>query len=303
MTQTKNLSQPDSLALGNTKASDRCRGYCFTLNNYSDSEYSALLNFCKKKDKYIIGKEVGKEKETPHLQGYFYSKNQVRWTTLKKLSPRAHWEACKGNMLSNYKYCFKEGDFVTNIDPEKDFKDKKIARTQRLLKKYEKITWKDWQQRCIDIIEGDIDERKIYWFWEETGNIGKSFMNKYLGLKYDAILCSGKKNDIFHQIFKHMHNKVKGQWIDNGKDPKLILVDCPRTSLGYMNYGALEECKNGCIFSGKFEGGTCYFDHPHIICFANEPPDTSTMSEDRWEIIEIYNPNKKKEKDEDEIFF
>ncbi|WP_445779031.1 hypothetical protein [Shewanella sp.] len=275
---------------GNTNSLDiKGRNWCFTLNNYTDTEYTSILSFCTKPGKlYIIGKEIG-ESGTPHLQGYISSKNAIRFNTLKSVCSRMHLEKAKGDGMANRKYCSKDGNYETNIPAPA------LTRHERLLKKYDNAKWKDWQQEIIDIVEGEIDDRKIYWFYEPTGNIGKSFLNKYLGLKYDAIICAGKKADVFNQVFTWFDKKEN---ID--ADPRLVLVDCPRVNMNYFNYSALEEIKNGMIFSGKYEGGVCYFEAPHVICFANSPPDTSTMSADRWVITQI--GEKEEEFSEDNFF-
>lgn len=87
----------------------RSRAWCFTLNNYSDDEYSSLLTTpCAY---LVVGKEVG-ESGTPHLQGYIYFTLQRPLSFVKKINSRAHWEPAKGDSLQNYIYCSKDGDFV-----------------------------------------------------------------------------------------------------------------------------------------------------------------------------------------------
>lgn len=274
-------TQPDSPAGNTNTAGDKARSWTFTLNNYSDSEYSDLLIFCKKKDRYIIGKEVGKE-GTPHLQGYFYHRNQTRWSTLKKLNPRMHLEKARSDIETNYNYCSKEGNFVTNIEPpKKSAKELLEEKTERVLKQYENVEWKPFQKKCINICEADKDPRKIYWFWEPTGNFGKSFITKYLFCRFGGIICSGKQNDVFNQLNTFMKE-------NENSDPNIVICDIPRRLIDYFSYSALEKLKDGLVYSGKYEGGICLLEEaPHIICFANEPPDTSSMSEDRWVIERI----------------
>ena len=87
----------------------RSRAYCFTLNNYSEQELSSLLSTpCTY---LVVGKEEGAE-GTPHLQGYIYFPNGKTLSSLKKISPRAHWELAKGDSLQNYNYCTKDGDLL-----------------------------------------------------------------------------------------------------------------------------------------------------------------------------------------------
>lgn len=87
--------------------------WCFTLNNYSDEEYTRLLQcFGSSTVYFIIGKEVG-ESGTPHLQGYFELKKRDRITGLKnKISGRAHFEVARGTGSDNRVYCSKGGDFT-----------------------------------------------------------------------------------------------------------------------------------------------------------------------------------------------
>lgn len=93
--------------------------WCFTLNNYDDSEVEILNNFFNEKCKYAIyGKEKGKM-ETPHLQGFFVLKKQWRLSALKKINNRWHLESARSDIKDNYKYCSKEGDFYEFGDKRK----------------------------------------------------------------------------------------------------------------------------------------------------------------------------------------
>lgn len=84
------------------------RGWCFTLNNYSESEYDALLGTeCV----YVcIGKEVGAS-GTPHLQGYLYYRTEKSFTQVRSLCSKCHWEAANGSPADNRVYCSKDGKF------------------------------------------------------------------------------------------------------------------------------------------------------------------------------------------------
>lgn len=263
--------------LGNTKPSPiriRNRKWCITLNNYTSEEYDAMTQyFSSKKYKYIIGKEMG-ENKTPHLQIYVEHTSDIYFDTIKKLFPRVHMEKARGNRDQNVDYCSKEGNFVCN-GLEKKMSMKEKAKLL-VLKRYENIVWKDWQQNLIDLINKEPDDRTINWIHEEKGNIGKSFLCKYIVCKYDAIIADGKKDNIFNQVNIHM---------DNDKLPTIIILDIPRHNVEYINYGVLEQLKNGMIYSGKYEGGVCIFPPPHVLVFCNVAPDTSHMSEDRWNII------------------
>lgn len=86
----------------------RARGYCFTLNNYSEAEETAIKDW---KYQYLIfGHEKG-ESGTPHLQGYVYFESAKTLSALKKLQPRAHWAKAYGTPEQASVYCEKDGDF------------------------------------------------------------------------------------------------------------------------------------------------------------------------------------------------
>lgn len=268
------LTQSDTNDLKGNTASFRSRRWAFTLNNWTQEEFTHLTQWVKSNcENWIIGKEEG-ESKTPHLQGYFDFKNAKSMKTIKKVNNRLHLEKAKGTVEDNKTYCSKEGNFITNI----------LNVEEKLLKiQYENVVWKDWQQRIIDIITSEPHPRRVYWFWDETGNIGKSFVCKYISMKYNALICSGKTTDIFNQCLN---------WRNNNKNEIQIppcLIDVPRSEFSHINYAAIEQLKNGFLYSGKYEGGKIHGLPPHVIIFANSTPNVSQMSEDRFEITELNN--------------
>ena len=102
--------------------------------------------------------------------------------------------------------------------------------------------------------------------------LGKSALVKYLVVKHDALMITGKSNDIYY-----IKSKIPSK-------RKLFICDISRSVMEYVNYGAIEQIKNGL---GKYRGIQLNFNCPHVIVFANQPPDRSKMSEDRWNIINI----------------
>jgi len=262
------------------KKNTKSRGWIFTLNNWTEEEYATIKDFVlKKTDFYIIGKEVG-ESGTPHLQGYFYKKDKIRFGQLKVLCNRWSLKMARGSPEHNLTYCSKDGDFITNIQKKKT-PDEFIKETEQkiLHNEYADVVWKPWQQEILNIIETKPDNRTIHWYYETKGNTGKSFLTKYIALKYNVIIADGKKADIFNQVNMMMREQQQ--------IPAVIILDVPRRNQGYVSYGVLEQLKNGMIYSGKYEGGRCIFESPHVIVFSNSLPDTSEMSADRWHIVNI----------------
>lgn len=85
------------------------RNVCFTLNNYTQEEYTNIIGMtCRY---MVVGIEVGKN-GTPHLQGYIEFTGGIRFSTLKRAMPRAHIERRYGNALQASEYCKKDGNFT-----------------------------------------------------------------------------------------------------------------------------------------------------------------------------------------------
>lgn len=252
------------------------RAWCFTLNNYTEDEWRQCIEVFESRNyDYIIGKEECPTTGTKHLQGYFRTKKSaIRFSTAKNINKRMHLESARGTIEENYKYCSKDNNYTTNITMKKTNREK-------VMEKYNGVIWKDWQQEIIDIVESEPDDRTIHWYWEEQGNVGKTFLIKYLVLKYNAIVCEGKTTDVFNQI-----NTVLKESEDKA-DIRLVVCNVPRTMSDYINYRALEECKDGLMYSGKYEGGVCVFPSPHVIVMANVICDRGKMSDDRWHIKKI----------------
>jgi len=134
--------------------------------------------------------------------------------------------------------------------------------------------WHEWQQSVINLTDKPCDEndRTIHWFWEPIGNKGKSRLAKWLHDHRGAFLCNnGKTTDIAYA------------WDDN----PIAVFDFARVTEEKINWGVMENISNGYLFSPKYQSGGKSFARPHIICFANFPPDTSKMSIDRWNIVKI----------------
>lgn len=248
------------------KRCNASKKWCFTLNNPTEKqmEYlngSKFLGLCE-----ILSWQMEKV-GCLHAQGAIKFKDKQRPMECCEELLGAHWKKMIDKGFKAFNYCCKED---TRVEPGviHGFVPPVEVRTLTEL-------W-PWQKEIEDLCLTEADDRKILWLWEETGNTGKSAFCKYMCLKRGAIVLSGKTSDIMHGIIKWQENT--GHW------PEIILVDVPREGLEYINYGALEKVKDGCFYSGKYEGGMCVMNCPHVVFMANEPPRTESMSADRWDV-------------------
>lgn len=266
--ETQQNTDPEE---GNTKPL-RARKWCITLNNWSVSEYEHIKHtFLEKGFDYIIGKEVG-ESKTPHLQIYIESKNATTFKSIKNICNRFHIEKARGTRSQNVAYCSKDNDFITNI---------KIAMKAKVRDPMDGKEMRPFQQNIMTIINGDIDDRKIYWFYDEEGNTGKTTLAKHICLKYPnkTLFLGGKGSDIKYGVKCFIDNEEN--------DLQIVIFHFTRSVENFISYEALESIKDGIFYNTKYESGMVLFNPPHIICLANFTPNEDKLSADRWVIEEI----------------
>lgn len=261
------------------------KNWCFTHNNYTDAHVqTAIDTFERHASAYVFSEEIG-DAGTPHLQGAVQFKLRVRFTFVKKLFEDwgVHWEKCKGSWKQNVEYCTKVGDWGKIHGNIPEASKYSLGEKAVIDAYYKDVVWKPWQQRIIDIVDDVPHPRKIHWFYEGDGNVGKTYLARWLCMEYRCQIGDGKKADVFNGIARAMEN-------DPAAWPQLILLDIPRSQLEYVNYGAIEQMKNGFLYSGKYEGAQIIFPHPHVIIFSNEPPNKLKMSGDRWRVVHLRRP-------------
>lgn len=256
---------------GNTITPSPKKGWCFTINNYTNFDICRIIEI--KNAKYIYGIEKG-EKGTPHLQGYIHFDKKLRFSHVKDfLGEKAHIEPRKGTIEQAINYCKKDGDFYSNVE---------LWKKKKIILNIPEIY--GWQLEIDELVQQPPHPRKIYWRWENLGNFGKSTMMKYLCIKYGALCLSGKAGDMKYGILKYYEKRKEY--------PKIIVIDIPRSiDIDFISYTGIEEIKNGCFFCPKYESDMMIMESPHIIIFSNEEPFTDKLSIDRWDIKNISQMN------------
>ena len=127
--------------------------------------------------------------------------------------------------------------------------------------------------------------RKIWWFWSESGNMGKTAMTKWLSMNRHCKHIGISKKDAICQI---------ADWVDPEKGhPKpldVIVMDIPRNASIGLDYTLIEGVCDGFLVNTKYRPRDIMFPAVHMIVFSNEHPDTSALSADRWEIRHVEAP-------------
>lgn len=275
----KNSSNSSEVA-GNTKKQPPIAlWWLYTHNNYEKSDIEKISSHSSI-ESYIIGEEVGEE-GTPHLQCLIKFKKKTRPFSYGQgdlIFPelRGHWGDEFGKPVKNIPsaktYCMKDNNYITNM------------RIKKKVKLLDEDKMYKYQTFIINILKEEPNDRLIYWFYETKGGVGKSALTKYICSQYEAIILSGKASDMKYGIVAYMNKH-------EGCAPKIIILDIPRESLNYLSYTGIEEIKNGCFFSSKYECEMVIYNNPHVVIFANDLPEINKVSRDRWKIYKINDDN------------
>ena len=227
------------------------------------------IDYCKKEDTRVDG---------PWEQGTPKANNQGKRTDLEAARATA---AAEGIHAAVEQHPSAYAKYHAGIE-----KIAMHARPARMKKKaakqFDNVTLRPWQAALEErLADTEPDDRKIIWHWEATGNVGKTWMAKYLASKYNAtVLDCSKKADLAYMLRGHeasmiLFNDVRSNENTVGED--------------YHNhiYGVCEAIKDDLVMSTKYESMKLYLGPQHVIVFANTPPDMTKWSADRYDVHEI----------------
>ena len=261
-------SSKSSMGSGNTKQIPCSKHWCFTLNNPSEKEFNEFLNIDSSiVPRYVFQMEEGEQK-TKHIQGYLCFSTKKRPKSVFE-SDRIHWEKTR-KIQKSIMYCQKKegrigGPWYRGIEPPYTLTIEK---------------WEPWMLEIKNILEQEPDHRKIYWYWDRLGNIGKTMFSKWVFINMKGVvILSGKGSDMKNGIVQYAQK--------NHMTPKIVIINVPRSKEGFISWSGIEEVKDMFFFSGKYEGGMICGANPHVIIMANYYPETSMLSKDRWVIKEL----------------
>lgn len=136
------------------------------------------------------------------------------------------------------------------------------------------LVLRSWQKEIVAIVQGPVDPRKVYWYYDTVGGAGKSTFTKYLMKNHGALSISTTAKDRVIRAYDHQ---------------PVVILDLTREEgqQGHINYSVLETLKNGYGFNTMYEPGQKCWHPPHVIVFSNFGPDETKLSVDRWVIVNI----------------
>lgn len=283
-----------------------------------DTFVEMLKGYLEKSSKlfrYLIaGREVGAS-GTLHLQCYVELLEAKTWDYVKNLDPfkSAHIEIANASAEKNIEYCSKD-DVVVLKFGEPAGGPKKGGQVHGKLEQDKFITWREliqdqvcwedvlnclelmeplakhfgwvtqqwglrkwpiptevslfaWQAQLLDRLHQTPDDRKILIYVDKEGHHGKTWFTRWL--------CMHAGATILGNVDQHAAYAYNGE--------KTVIFDITKDRISQVNWGLVEQVKNGMMFNAKWHSGKKIFDIPHVVVFINDLPDLSErLSKDRY---------------------
>lgn len=296
----------------------RVKRWCFTLNNYTEDEYSAFLprdatgarTLPPILDYIVVGKEIGTF-GTPHLQGFLSFCDRSRIAACKRLSSRAHWEVAR-SVERAIDYCKKDGDFLEFGDKPSESKQGRrsdlesfkeavksgirdvaqlredfstvCAQYPRFVESYlrDQHSPPIFQDHPLHSWQQDVVDLAM----EEPDGRTICFVVDKLGNTGKSWLATYMELNVNKSVQVIRPGKFADMAYGYLEETEVVILDCPRSKQGdFIQYDFLEALKDGRLFSMKYESRMKRFTPPHVFVFMNEDPDMDKLSPDRYVFI------------------
>jgi hypothetical protein len=291
----------------------RAKNWCFTINNHSGDDERRLNNGHDDMQYVIYGREIG-DNGTPHLQGFVMFNRRLRMSQVKEyVGQRSHVEVAR-RVAESIAYCKKDGDFeeigtmpgasqgqrsdleafkiavqegMTSLSEIRENHSAVYARYGAFVREYVNAhrpvispdvhPLRPWQASLNTDLGRDADSRTVTFIVDLSGNGGKTWFAHYyvfLHPRDSQVLLPGRKQDM---IFAFDEEKAR-----------VVFIDCPRSQNEFLQYGFMEELKNGYLWSPKYHSTIKRLSKPpHVVVMLNEHPDMTKLSADRYNVITI----------------
>ena len=292
----------------------QAKGFCFTINNFTEDDEQEVANLAEdERVAYLIyGREEG-EQGTPHLQGFVYFHNKIRWSTVHLLLPRAHLEQTRGTPEQNITYCSKDGDFeefgerpVSNqgrrsdLDRILEWLDAFIesngrAPTEREVARDQPgafLRYRNFMQLCaLRAPPPSLQDGEPKPWQRDLESVLTAPCPSDRDILFYVDEAGGSGKSWFTRWFFTNHADVcqllqPGGYADMAyaidESKSVFLINVARGGMEFLQYRFLESLKDRTVFSTKYESRLKIIRVvPHVVVFCNEQPDITKMTGDR----------------------
>jgi len=250
----------------------KAQRWCFTLNNYNDSEFKVIqAEFEKLKPSYcVIGKEIGKG-GTPHLQGYVNlgRKGRKSLSLMKKLLPRAHLEVAKGSDADSEKYCTKEDkDAFVIGTPQAQGKRNDLSAAIETLKETKKI-----KDVALNHSESFVKYHRGFEALQQvlTADEPRDFKTKLYVLVGKPGTGKSRWANAMADKLGSTYYKPRGEWWDGYEGQDSVIID---DFYGWLKYDELLKITDRYPYRVPIKGGYRQFVSKQIFITSNTDPDS-----------------------------
>lgn len=319
------------LAMATTSTQKQRKGwasnrFCFTLNNYTEEEWTQLhqlLTAIAPSLRYaIVGKEVGAS-GTPHLQGFISCHPRLllaRKGTIKRIKElfpslkRAHLEPSFGSDAQNKEYCSKENvvfetGIVDNSPGEQykrilectDFEEATRISPEICVKSFHAVM-SICQRNARNQTSPNLPPLMLPW----QADLARSFLNQnrrqitfvqdLSGNSGKSVLAQILRAQFGSDVFYCRGGKTSdiAHAFSKNKDYRYAIFDYARARQPeFFAWELFEELKDGGITSLKYDGDCFWARHPiRVLVLTNHDlnPHRHRLTADRWD-VHVLNEN------------
>ncbi|AHH31475.1 replication-associated protein [Dragonfly larvae associated circular virus-6] len=242
----------------------RSRGWAFTLFHYTEED----INKIKKLEVQYqcVGKEICPKSKEPHLQGYLYYANPVRFETVKtSIRKEVHLESARYSAKRNARYCKKEGDWWEQGEPPMMGARSDLAEVALMVRNgasLEQVAEENpevyvrysrgLQALQTKVMKHRTERPNVTWIWGSTG-VGKT--------RYAVELC-----DSFYM-------KDGTKWWDGYEQQKWIILDDFHWDGKVESFREFLRMIDRYKYQGETKGGHVKINSPQIVITCEHAPD------------------------------
>ncbi len=309
------------------KMRSSARRWVFTLNNYTEEDVERIKEYLTPDvcNYAVVGKEIGEQNNTQHLQGFVHFRGRKTLVALKKNIGNAHFEVARGSDEDNQNYCRKGEDLLVEVGTPAPKHGTNVSylvaselaarvaggeQLYALLHSDEKymVAYNKHMQFVDRMVM--VDKSKI---GDEAFNAvyGRDHfvMYRWQAELYDILTKSepdrrkiywyvdtkgGAGKSTFANMFCSRHLAVKftlGRSQDiayvYNREP-VVFFDFPRSCRNIEDMcSIMEQLKDGLIFSSKYMSEIKRFAPPHVVVFSNYSAPFGVFSDDRFVLRDI----------------
>lgn len=227
--------------------------------------------------------ERGEQSGRLHFQGRVDWKEKYRTTNAPKGEFHFHFSIEHDAAASEF-YAMKDETRVEGPWTDKE------AKIYIPLKFRGELELRGWQQVLVNKVRGhyeDRDDRHMICVVEPQGNVGKSWVSKYLKFKMNAKIIPPTARD-GQDVVRCAMNQV------NPGFRGIFVVDAPRSMSDKHWYSlaqGLETIKGGMLYDDRYKYTEVVIEPPVVVLMANRLPPGDIFSRDRWVFIDTEMPD------------